>query len=349
MSAIKVGILGATGLVGQHLIEALEGHPYFKTQALFTRPEKKGMLYYDIVDWACDSRLDPKVAELKMSSLEDWDEYKELDLLFSALPSEIALNIEGELRKRGHGVVSNAKSYRMQDDVPLLVPEINSSALELVELQRKKYNGGFIATNPNCCCIGIALAIAPVERSFGIESLHIVTMQARSGAGMKGLKSTEITANVIPNIDDEENKIRTEIPKIFSRPDLKIKSRVNRVSVVDGHTFNIWFKTKNKTSVKEIIKAIKEFKADCSDVPSLTFAANSQAGIYKVYEEDNFMPQPKIDSKFLNGMGTAIGRIEAVDDPSNEFCMTAVSNNIVRGAAGGTLIIAELLKQRGII
>jgi aspartate-semialdehyde dehydrogenase len=360
MSLIKVGVLGATGLVGQNLIEILEGHPYFKIKALFARPEKKDMIYYDIVDWAGKKRLDPSVAELRMSSLEDWDAYKGLDLLFSALPSDVALNIEGELRKRGHAVVSNAKSYRMDEEVPLLVPEINSSALELVDMQRKKYNGGFIATNPNCCCIGISLAIAPIERNFGIEALHIVTMQARSGAGINGLRSTEITANVIPNIEDEENKIRLELPKIFSRNDMSIKVRVNRVPVVDGHTFNIWFKTKNKTSVKELTSAIKEFKPDCGEeVPSLN-NVDDNGGIYKVYEDNKFMPQPKIDSMFLKGMGTAIGRIEAVeqsgeaeassmDDKFSEFCLTAVSNNIVRGAAGGTLIIAELLRQRGII
>jgi aspartate-semialdehyde dehydrogenase len=366
MRNIKVGILGATGLVGQHLIEILEGHPCFKVEALFTRSEKKDMLYYDVVDWSCASRLDPEIAQIKMSSLTDWGAYKGLDLLFSALPSDIAFDIEGELRQRGHRVVSNASAYRMEEEVPLLVPEMNSSALELVELQKKKYNGGFIATNPNCCCIGIALALAPVEKTFGLESLHIVTMQARSGAGIKGLQSSEINANIIPNIEGEEVKIKTELPKIFSRKDLDIKVRVNRVPVIDGHTFNIWFKTKKKTSIKELIKSIKEFKPDCGELYSLSNLSLSnlndakQNNIYKVYEDNDFMPQPKIDSMFLKGMGTAIGRIEAVEqgddiktssveDKFNEFCMTAVSNNIVRGAAGGTLIIAELLKEKDML
>ena len=161
MKKINVGILGSTGLVGQHLIEALEDHPYFNLTTLFARPEKKGQFYYDTVDWVCESRLNPKSAEIKLSSMDDWNAYKDLGLVFSALSAEAADKIEGELRKRGIGVVSNARSFRMHEDVPLLIPEINGSSIELVEIQKKKYNGGFIAANPNCCCIGIALAIAP--------------------------------------------------------------------------------------------------------------------------------------------------------------------------------------------
>lgn len=343
MKKYNVGILGSTGLVGQRLIEALDNHPYFNISKLFTRPEKKGQMYYDVVDWVCGTKLNPQVAEIKLSSIDDMSEYSGLSLIFSALPGDTAEKIEGKLRDHGLGVVSNAKSYRLHEDVPLLVPEINSKALDLVTSQKKKYNGGFIATNPNCCCIGIALAVAPIEKNLGIESLHIVTMQARSGAGLKGLSSTEITANVIPNIGEEEDKIRKELPKIFSRNDLGIKVRVNRVPVVDGHTFNIWLKTKKKTSVKDIIKMINSFKPECGIVPSLSKGTS----VYNVYENNDFMPQPKIDSTFMNGMGTSIGRIEALSD--NEFCMTAVSNNAIRGAAGGTLIIAEILKEKELI
>lgn len=334
-----VGILGCTGLVGQRLIEMLSPHPDFAITKIFGRPEKKGMLYYDVVDWVCDSKLDTKVAELKIDSIEDYNEYKGLQLVFSALPADIADKLEPELRERGLGVVSNARSYRLDPEVPLLVPEVNASCVELVEAQKKKYNGGFIAANPNCSAIGIALAIAPIEKTFGIDSLQIVTMQARSGAGLKGLSSSEMAANVIPNIADEEDKIRREIPKIFSKKDMNIKVRVNRVPVVDGHTFNIWFKTKNKTTKKELINAWKNFKPECGILPSIS----KDDGIYKVYDDD-FMPQPRLDAKYMNGMGTSIGRIETVSD--NEFCVTAVSNNAIRGAAGGTVLIAELLKDR---
>ncbi len=339
MKKYNVGVLGSTGLVGQRIIEALDNHPYFNISRLFTRPEKAGQLYYDVVDWVCATKLNTNVAEIKLSSIDDMSAYEGLNLIFSALPGDTAEKIEGKLREQGFGVVSNAKSYRLHEDVPLLVPEINAEALALIDSQKKKYNGGFIATNPNCCCIGIALAVAPIEKNMGIESLHITTMQARSGAGLKGLSSTEITANVIPNIGEEEDKIHKELPKIFSREDLSIKVRVNRVPVVDGHTFNIWFKTKRKTTVEEIIKTIKNFKPVCGAAPSLS----NGTSIYNVYENNDFMPQPKIDANFLNGMGTSIGRIESLSE--TEFCMTAVSNNAIRGAAGGTLLIAEILKN----
>ena len=343
MKKINVGILGSTGLVGQRLIEALDGHPNFNVAVLFGRAEKKDQVYYDIVDWICETRLNPKIAEMKLTSMEDWDAYKGLGLVFSALSADAADKIEGVLRDKGIGVVSNARSFRLNDDVPLLVPEINSNALELIETQKKKYNGGFIATNPNCSSIGISLAVAPIEKELGIEELHIVTMQARSGAGLKGLSSTEITANVIPNIASEEDKIIKEIPKIFSRKDLPIKVRVNRVPVVDGHTFNIWITTKKRSTVQEITAMIKAFKPECGMMPSLSKGAS----IYNVYEDNDFMPQPKLDALFLGGMGTSIGRIQAVSD--NEFCITAVSNNAIRGAAGGTLLIAEILNERGML
>jgi len=336
---IPVGILGCTGLVGQRLIEFLSAHPDFVVAKIFGRPEKKGMLYYDVVDWVCESKLDPKVAELKINSIDDHSEYKDLQLVFSALPSSIADKLEPELRKKGIGVVSNSRSFRLDPEVPLLVPEVNVSCVELVEAQKKKYNGGFIATNPNCSAIGIALAMGPVEKTFGIDSLQIVTMQARSGAGLKGLSSPEMVANVIPNIADEENKIRLELPKIFSRKDMNIKVRVNRVPVVDGHTFNIWFKTKKKTTKKELIDTWKKFKPECGMLPSIS----KGNGIYNIYDDD-FMPQPKLDAWYMNGMGTSIGRIDPISE--NEFCITVVSNNIIRGAAGGTVLIAELLKDR---
>jgi len=338
---LRVGILGSTGLVGQRLIEQLNGHPNFTIEKLFGRPEKKGELYYDIVNWAWETNLPSEVAKMKITSMEDESSYSSVDLFLSALPHSAAEKIESKLRSKGFGVVSNAKTHRMDSDVPLMVPEININALELVTEQKKKFNGGFIATNPNCSTIGITLALAPIEKVLGVEKLHIVTLQARSGAGLAGLTSTEMTANVIPNIEGEENKIVTELPKIFGK-NIPVKVRVNRVPVVNGHTFNIWVTTRKKSTVAELLSLWKSYKPECGTLYSISKGES----IYKIYE-DNFMPQPKLDVSFLGGMGTAIGRVEAVND--NEFCMTAVSNNIVRGAAGGTLLVAEALLEKGMI
>ena len=339
---IRVGILGSTGLVGQRLIELVSAHPDFKVERLFGRPERKGELYYDIVDWSCESKLPSDVASMSITSIEDEGTYKDIDLFLSALPGPAAEKIEAKLRSKGYGVVSNAKTHRMDTDVPLMVPEININALELVAEQRKKYSGGFIATNPNCCVIGITLALAPIEKELGIERLHITTLQARSGAGIKGLTSTEITANVIPNIEGEEAKIKEELPKIFGH-EVPVKVRVNRVPVADGHTFNIWVTTKKKATLKEVKALWHNFKPECGKLYSISKADS----IYKVYDDNEFMPQPKVDAWFLGGMGTAVGRIEALSD--NEFCITAVSNNIVRGAAGGTLLVAEALLKKGML
>jgi aspartate-semialdehyde dehydrogenase len=338
---LRVGILGCTGLVGQRLIEQLSAHPNFKIERLFGRPERKGEVYYDIVNWSCETSLPKQIAEMAITSIEDEKTFSEIDIFLSALPASAAEQIESNLRSKGKVVVSNAKSHRMDSDVPLLIPEINVTALALVTEQKKKYSGGFIATNPNCSSIGISLALAPIEKALGIEKLHIATLQARSGAGIKGLTSTEMTANVIPNIDGEEAKIKQEIPKIFGRT-IPIKVRVNRVPVADGHTFNIWVTTKKKATVGELKELWKNFKPECGPLYSISKVSS----IYNIYD-DEFMPQPKQDAWFLNGMGTSIGRVEAISD--NEFCLTAVSNNIVRGAAGGTLLIAEALLERGMI
>ena len=205
---LKVGILGCTGLVGQRLIETLDSHPVFKVSKLFGREEKRGELYFDVVNWACSSRLDTNVASMEICSVDDFPAYEGLNLLFSALPADVALNIEGKLRNAGYGVISNAKSFRLDVEVPLLVPEIDIKGLELIDVQKKKYGGGFIATNPNCSVIGISLALGPIEKALGIKSIQIVTMQAMSGAGLNGLSSKEFMANLVPNILGEEEKIR---------------------------------------------------------------------------------------------------------------------------------------------
>ena len=340
---IKVGILGCNGLVGQRLIEALSEHPVFEVSALFGRDEKQGRPYYDVVDWVCNSKLNKRIAEIKISSVDDQKACEGIKLFFSALSADAAIVIEPKLRSRGCGVVSNARSFRMEKDVPLLVPEINAHSVELIIEQKKKYNGGFIATNPNCSVIGVALALAPIEQALGIKSLNIVSMQALSGGGLTGLSNPQAKANVIPYIADEEDKMLQELPKVFSRTDIDIKIRSNRVPVVDGHTFVIWFRTKKPSTKQEILKLWKTFKPECGLLPSIS----TEPCLYKIYDADSFMPQPKADAWYMNGMGTAVGRLEQIS--TTEFCVTAVSNNIVRGAAGGTILIAETLYDRGMI
>jgi aspartate-semialdehyde dehydrogenase len=338
---VKVGILGCTGLVGQRIIESLNNHPVFEISALYARSEREGQVYGKSTKWVCESLMDENISKMKISSMDNINAYKGVELIFSALPADVATRIEGNLRDLGYGVVSNARSYRMDNEVPLLVPEINANMVELISAQKEKYNGGFIATNPNCSTIGVVLAMGPIEKKFGISNLHIATLQGVSGAGLTGLSAYEAISNVIPNIAGEEEKIRIEIPKIFGRNDLPIRARVNRVAVSDAHTFNIWFETNSHTSVQEIYKTWENYELECGDLPAIN------GNIYNLYKDNDMMPQPRLNAWYMNGMGTSIGRLEALS--SREFCVTAVSNNTIRGAAGGTKIVAELIYERGLI
>lgn len=340
-SKLRVGILGSTGLVGQRLVQLLKDHKLFELVALYGRSEYAGKKYVDIVNWVCGDQVPKEFAELNIRNIDDDSVYDDIEMVFSALPAEYATKVEGRLRQRGLPVISNAKSYRMDQDVPLMVPEINAEAIELIAIQKSKYDGGFIATNPNCSVIGIALALGPIEKIIGLDNVTIVTMQAVSGAGIKGLSSYESMGNVIPYISDEEDKIRRELPKIFSRNDLKIRVKVNRVPVMDGHSFSIWFTTKRDTTKAELIKTWNSFEPTCGELPLIS------DGLYRIFEDDNKRPQPRFDSWYLKGMGTSIGRIE--EWSKREYSISVVSNNIIRGAAGGTILIGEFLKQKGIV
>lgn len=339
MEKKSVGILGARGLVGQRMIEFLKDHPYFEVKKLFSREPNSGKAYFDIVDWKCETPLPENIASIKMSDFSDMEEYISLDFVFSALPWDAAKDIEESLRKRGKKVISNASSHRLDTDVPLFIPEINGNDLSLIDKQMEKYSGGFIATNPNCSVIGILLSIFPIHEKFKITDLNITTMQAISGAGIKAYYDNNLPYNLIPNISGEEEKIKQEIPKVLGKDKINLKVKVNRVSVIDGHTFSIFFKTKEKLSVSEIENVFNEYKPKCGKLSSIP------EKLYKVYKDDKFMPQAKVCAWEGNGMTTSIGRIEKYSD--TEFSITSLSNNIVRGASGGTILIAESICERG--
>jgi aspartate-semialdehyde dehydrogenase len=339
MKKKNVGILGARGLVGQRMIEFLKDHPYFEIKKLFSREINAGNPYFDIVDWKCETPLPENIASIKMSDFSDMEEYIGLDFVFSALPADAAKDIEEGLRKRGQKIISNASSHRLDTDVPLLIPEINFSSIDLIKRQMEKYSGGFIATNPNCSVIGILLSIFPIHEKFKITDLSITTMQAISGAGIKAYYDNNLPYNLIPNISGEEEKIKQEIPKVLGKDDINLKVKVNRVSVIDGHMFSIFFKTKEKISISEIETVFNEYEAKCGKLSSIP------EELYKVYIDDKFMPQAKSCVWEGRGMTTCIGRIEKYSD--TEFSITSLSNNIVRGASGGTILIAESICEKG--
>ena len=339
---IKVGILGATGSVGQKFIELLSDHPWFEIAEVAASERSAGKAYKDAVNWILSSPLPPSVANLIVKNCEPGLETK---LVFSGLDSSIAGTVETEFANAGYIVVSNSKNHRMDSDVPLLVPEINAEHLQLVKHQ--KFKEGCIVTNPNCSTIGMVLALKPLHDNFGLESVNVVTMQALSGAGYPGVSSLDIIDNVIPFISGEEPKLELEPLKILGKLNsdsieyekIKISAQCNRVAVIDGHLECVQVKLKKKASIEEMKKAWKNFSGEPQ---KLNLPTAPLKPIY-YFEEDKY-PQPRIHRNLDKGMAVSIGRLR--EDPLFDYKFVILSHNTNRGAAGGAILCAELLKAQ---
>ncbi len=344
---IPVAVLGATGSVGQKFISLLSNHPWFEVKMVAASEKSSGKKYRDAVNWILNEPVPKEVSELEVSEcIPD----KNLRIAFSGLDSGVAGGIEEDFANAGYTVVSNSRNHRMDKFVPLLVPEINPDHLRLKEKQNYK-NKGFIVTNPNCSVIGLVLALKPLLDKFGIDSINVVTMQAVSGAGYPGVSSLDIIDNVIPFIGGrEEEKVESEPNKIFGSLNgngiknlgIKINAQCNRVSVVDGHTECVQVKLKKETSADEIIDTWNSFSGDLQkyNLPSAPLKP-----IY-YFTEDNY-PQPRLHRNIDKGMAVSIGRLR--EDKFFDFKFVILSHNTMRGAAGGALLCAELMKVKGYI
>lgn len=341
---IKVAILGATGSVGQKFIEQLTDHPWFEIHELAASDKSAGKKYSEAVNWVMQIPLDKKIAEMEVKKCEPTLNSK---IVFSALDASVAGTIEEDFAKAGYVVISNARNHRFDDYVPLIIPEVNPDHLGLLKFQ--KYDKGGIVTNPNCSIIGLVLALKPLADNFGIEAVNVVTMQAISGGGYPGVPSMDILDNVIPFIGGEEDKMETEPKKIlgsFNEKDkidfaeLKISAQCNRVSVIDGHTECVQVKLKKKTSKDEIIKAWNNFSGEPQ---KLNLPSAPEKPI--IYLEGEKYPQPHMHRNLGKGMSVAIGRLRECSLFDYKFVV--LSHNTIRGAAGGTILIAELMKAKG--
>jgi aspartate-semialdehyde dehydrogenase len=269
-------------------------------------------------------------------------------LVFSALDSGVALECEKAFAQAGYVVVSNAKSHRMDSDVPLIIPEVNMDHLELAKTQ--KTSPGMIITNPNCSVIGLVLALRPLHLEFGIERAHVVTLQSTSGAGFPGVPSLSILDNVIPYIADEEDKIETEPQKIFGAykgstidfDPITVSAQCTRVPVTEGHMAIVSVKLRDKATLREVKRAWQEF---WPPVQELKLPSSCTQIIH--YLEENDMPQPKLHRYLEKGMGIAVGRLQ--ECPVLDYKFVVLSNNMIRGAAGGSIFIGELLVGQGYI
>jgi aspartate-semialdehyde dehydrogenase len=343
MSKIEVGVLGATGSVGQKFIQLLDGHPFFKVTEVAASDRSAGKKYSEAVNWFLASKIPADVAGLIVKPCEP---VLKCHVVFSALDASVAGEIESEFAKNGYMVISNSKNHRTDTDVPLLIPEVNPDHLELLKIQ--KYGKGGIVTNPNCSTIGLVLALKPLADNFGLEAVNVVTMQALSGAGYPGVSSLDIIDNVIPYIGGEEPKLETEPLKILggfngkgiSNYDLKISAQTNRVAVIDGHTEAIQVNLRNKASKEDIIKVWKEFRSVPQEL-NLPFAPINPI---HYFTEDKY-PQPRLHRDIDKGMAVSIGRLRECNLFDYKFIL--ISHNTVRGAAGGAILCGELMKEKG--
>ena len=343
---ISVGVLGATGSVGQKFIQLLNNHPYFEVKEVAASDRSAGKLYKEAANWILSDPIPAHVANLTVLNTDADFQSK---VLFSGMDASVAGEIESALAQKGYIIVSNSKNHRWDPDVPLLIPEVNPDHLDLVRSQ--KYGTGAIVTNPNCSTIGMMLALKPLHDAFGLEGgFNVVTMQALSGAGYPGVSSLDIIDNVIPFIGGEEVKLESEPKKIFGKlvggqvelADIKISASTNRVAVVDGHLESVQVKLKKKATPEEIIKAWVEFRSEPQKL-NLPFAPVQPIH----YFHENKYPQPRLHRNIDKGMAAAVGRLRECNIFDYKF--SVLSHNTVRGAAGGAILCAELMKAKGLL
>lgn len=342
---VDVGVLGATGMVGQQFLRLLDGHPTFKPVWLGASERSEGKRYLDAATWRLGGRP-PALAEA--ASIEACTPGNGPRLMFSALDASAANELEGVFAAAGHIVVSNARSFRMMKDVPLLVPEINPDHLALVERQRQLRGwSGAIVTNPNCSTVVLAMALAPL-RIFGIESVLVTTMQAISGAGYPGVPSFDILSNVIPGIAGEEEKIESEPNKILglladgrveAHP-MVISAHTNRVPVVDGHTMTVSVRLRDRPSPPDIADVMRAWRGRPQAL-KLPSAPDLPIEV----EADGFRPQPRLDVDRGRGMTVTVGRIRACPVLGTRF--VTMGHNTIRGAAGAAILNAEMMLADG--
>jgi aspartate-semialdehyde dehydrogenase len=343
---IPIGILGATGVVGQRFIQMLEHHPWFEVAWLAASDRSEGKVYSEAARWRLKTSIPASVAAMKVSPATPQGAPK---IIFAALDSAIAAEMEPRFADAGCAVVSNSSALRMQEDVPLVIPEVNGDHIKLIDIQAwRKKSGGYVVTNPNCSAIGLVLALAPLHRQFGLETVMAVTMQAISGAGYPGVASLDILGNVIPFIKNEEEKMEEETKKLLGQVngariipgDFAMSAQCNRVAVEDGHTESVSIRLKKKARPEEIIAAWNGYRSEPQELK-----LPSAPALPVVYLEANDRPQPRFDIDMGAGMTTAVGRLRPCGVLDWKF--TVLSHNTIRGAAGAAILNAELLKAKG--
>jgi len=341
----RVGILGATGTVGQRFAQILEGHPQFQISAMAASDRSAGKPYSEACAWKLPGSIPESVRDIVVSPIEP---PLDCDLVFSSLPSSVARETEEAFARAGYPVITNSSSYRMDEDVPLLIPEINHDHVGLIETQKVKrgFTKGFIVTNPNCAVCSFAPPLAALHRKFGVEAVILTTFQAISGAGYPGVASLDIVDNVVPYIAGEEPKVEIEAQKIIGRfadgavikADFPVSAQCFRVNVIDGHMVSVRVKLKNKGTLEEVVDSMRSFP---------TLDLHSAPKHFMEVTDEPSRPQTRLDRDNGNGMTITVGRV--FPDNIFDYRFVALSHNTLRGAAGCAVLNAELLVSKGII
>jgi aspartate-semialdehyde dehydrogenase len=345
----SVAILGATGSVGQRFIQLLQGHPWFEVNELVASDRSSGQRYADVCDWRVSDSIPDFARDMRVKGLNDEIESR---VVFSSLPGGLASEVESRLAAEGKQVFTNASDNRMVPDVPLMIPEVNPEHVGLIETQRKNrgWESGLIVANPNCSTIHLVLALKPIWEEFGIEYAMATTLQAVSGAGYPGVPSLDMVDNIVPYIGGEEEKIESETLKILgtltgdhiASAAITASVQCTRVPVRDGHTESVSLKLRKSASVHEVVNAFETFKAE----PQMLGLPSAPEHPIVVREQAD-RPQPVLDRDAENGMASVVGRVRECSIFDVKFMV--LGHNTIRGAAGASILNAELLVKKGYI
>lgn len=346
---IPVAVLGATGAVGQRFVKLLDGHPWFRVAALAASEARVGQRYADACRWVVGGEMPAAARDIVLRPATA--DALGCPLAFSALPAAVAGPLEEELARAGVAVSSNTATHRMDPDVPILIPEINARHLALIEVQRRSRGWrGLIVTAPNCSSAPVAIVLRPLHDAFGVRSVHVVTLQALSGAGYPGLPSLDMLDNLLPFVPGEEAKLEREPRKMLGRvaggrvepAAITISAQCNRVPVADGHTVCLSIGLERRAAPEQVAEALRSFQ---SDVAGMGLPSAPEPLIVVRSEEDR--PQPRRDRDAGAGMAVTVGRIQPC--PVHDIKLVALAHNTVRGAAGGAILNAELLVAQGLV
>ncbi len=340
MKKYKVAILGATGAVGQRFVSLLQDHPYFEIAALCGSERSAGGAYKDMTHWIIGPDIPQDIKDQEVLRPDPQNMPDGISFVFSAIPSEVAHEVEGAFAKEGYKVFSNTRTYRMEEDVPLIVPEVNADHMALIEKQKARGWKGCIVTNPNCIAIPLALALKPLHDSFLVRRVIVSTMQAISGAGYPGVSALDIVDNVVPFISGEEAKVISETQKILgdigTKAEIAISPSCHRVGSIDGHLIDAHISLGKRASSEEVKSALRNFRGRLfgMNLPS------APEPLIVVREEEN-RPQPKLDRMAGKGMAITIGRVREDEVLENGVKMEILGHNTIRGAAGCAILNAE--------